>query len=91
MVRAKKIPLRQCLGCMESKPKKELIRVVRSKDGQISIDKTGKLAGRGAYICDDIQCFNKLKKKRGLNRAFSQEISEEIYEQLCGEIKGDEK
>lgn len=90
MARVRKIPLRQCLGCMESKPKKELIRVVKSKDGAINVDKTGKMAGRGAYVCDDIECFEKLRKKRGLNRAFGQQIADEIYDQLCGEIKSDE-
>ena len=90
-MKVKKIPLRQCIGCMTQKAKKELIRIVKTKDGEIKIDKTCKAAGRGAYICDNIECFNKLKKKRGLNKTFQQEVNEEIYDNLRKELTEDEK
>ena len=81
----KKIPMRRCLGCMESKPKKELIRIVKSQDGIISIDKTGKLNGRGAYFCDNKDCLDKLIKSGRLNKEFEMQISNETYEKLIKE------
>lgn len=86
-MKVKKVPLRQCIGCLISKPKKELIRVVKSKDGEIKIDFTGKAAGRGAYICNDVECLKKMRKKKALNKAFQQEISEEIYDTLHEELE----
>lgn len=86
-MKVKKVPLRQCIGCLTSKPKKELIRVVKNKNGEIKIDFTGKAAGRGAYICNDIECLKKMRKKRALNKAFQQEISEEIYDKLHEELE----
>jgi predicted RNA-binding protein YlxR (DUF448 family) len=83
----KKIPMRQCLGCREMKPKRELIRVVRSPEGEISLDFKGKLSGRGAYICPDPQCLEKAVKARALERAFSSRIPEEIYERLREEME----
>ena len=83
----KKIPMRQCLGCREMKPKKELIRVVRSADGTISVDFTGKLAGRGAYVCPDGACLKKAIKGRALSHAFSCEIPQEVYETLEKEME----
>ncbi len=83
----KKIPQRRCLGCNESKDKKELIRVVKNNLGEISMDLTGKKAGRGAYICHNIDCFKKAKKAKRIERAFSMQIDEEIYEKLQGEIE----
>ena len=74
--------LRMCVACREMKDKKNLIRIVKNKEGQISIDLTGKKNGRGAYICKDNDCFNKLKKQKLLNKAFKQNIDEEIYKQL---------
>lgn len=85
-MKVKKIPLRQCIGCIAAKPKKELIRVVKSKDGEIKIDFTGKAAGRGAYICNDMECLKKAQKKKALNKAFEQDISDEIYNQLSEEL-----
>lgn len=82
----KKIPLRMCVGCNELKPKKELIRLVKSKEGDISIDLTGKKAGRGCYICQDKQCFEKAKKQKRFNKAFKSDISDEIYNQLLEEL-----
>ena len=70
----KKTPMRQCLGCREMKPKRELIRVVRSPEGEISLDFRGKAPGRGAYLCPDPQCLKKAIKARALERAFSAQI-----------------
>lgn len=84
----KKIPMRQCLGCREAKPKKELIRVVRSPEGQISLDFKGKASGRGAYVCPDPRCLKKAIKARALERAFSAQIPQEIYERLESQMEG---
>ena len=84
----KKIPMRQCLGCREAKPKKELIRVVRSPEGQISLDFKGKASGRGAYICHDPQCLKKAIKSKALERAFSTQIPPEIYDKLNQQMEG---
>ena len=78
----KKIPLRKCIGCGEMKPKKELIRVVRSPEGEISIDRIGKKPGRGAYLCDDIACLLRAKKMHAIEHAFSCRIEASVYEQL---------
>ena len=83
----KKIPMRQCLGCREMKPKRELIRVVRSPEGEISLDFRGKSPGRGAYLCPDPQCLKKAVKARALERAFSAQIPEEIYARLEQEME----
>ncbi len=84
---AAKIPMRQCLGCREMKPKKELIRVVRTPEGEISLDFKGKMNGRGAYICPDGECLKKASKSRALERAFSCRIPDEIYERLKEEME----
>ncbi|ABR48827.1 protein of unknown function DUF448 [Alkaliphilus metalliredigens QYMF] len=86
-MKTKKIPLRKCLGCNEMKSKKELVRVVKNQDNDVKIDIKGKEPGRGAYVCDDKECFAKLKKTKGLNRAFRCDVSEEIYEGLVKEIE----
>ena len=83
----KKIPMRQCLGCREMKPKKELIRVVRSPEGDISLDFKGKASGRGAYVCPDSGCLKKAIKAKALERAFSCQIPQEIYEALEKEME----
>ena len=83
----KKIPMRQCLGCREMKPKKELIRVVRSPEGDISLDFKGKASGRGAYVCPNSQCLKKAIKAKALERAFSMQIPQEIYEALEQEME----
>ena len=80
----KKKPQRTCLGCNEKKDKNTLIRVVKSKEGEINIDKIGKMEGRGAYICNNIQCLENAIKKKRLNKTFDMDISEEIYEKLRG-------
>lgn len=82
----KKQPERTCMGCNEKKTKKELIRIVKNKENEISIDRTGKMPGRGAYICDDIQCLEKLIKSKKLEKVFDIKISNEIYEKLRGVI-----
>lgn len=83
----KKIPIRMCTGCRESKQKKELVRVVKSADGEISVDLTGKKSGRGAYICRDEKCLAKARKTRCFERAFGCEISGDIYDRLRAEIE----
>lgn len=82
----KKQPQRTCMGCNSKKDKKEFIRIVKNKEGQISIDKTGKQEGRGAYLCDDIQCLEKVIKSKRLEKVLDMKISEEIYENLRGVI-----
>ena len=74
--------MRTCLGCGEVKPKRELVRIVRGTDGNITLDRTGKAPGRGAYICDSKICAQKLKKNRRLNRQFSMPVSDELYDEL---------
>ena len=75
----KKIPMRQCLGCREMKPKRELIRVVRSPEGEVSLDFKGKKPGRGAYVCPSADCLKKATRSKALERALSAEIPEELY------------
>lgn len=88
----KKIPMRQCLGCREMKPKRELVRVVRSPEGEISIDLKGKKSGRGAYVCHELQCLKKAIKSKALERAFGAAVPEEIFEMLSEQMEGtDEK
>ena len=90
MMKTKKIPMRMCLGCGEMKPKRELIRVVKSKEGDISLDLTGKRSGRGAYICKSVECFEKARKARKFERSFSCMISEDIYNSMEGELRDNE-
>lgn len=82
----KSLPQRTCMGCNSRKDKKDLIRIVKNKEGVISIDKTGKANGRGAYICNNISCLEKAVKSKRLERVFETKISEEIYESLRGVI-----
>lgn len=86
----RKTPQRKCVGCNVSKDKKELIRVVKTTEGEISVDLTGKKNGRGAYICHDAECLKKAKKAGRLEKAFECQISEEIYQRLMQEIETDE-
>ena len=85
----KKIPMRQCLGCREMKEKRELIRVVRSPEGVISLDFKGKAPGRGAYLCRSAECLKKAVKSKALERAFSAQIPPEVYERLRGEMEAE--
>ena len=84
----KKIPQRQCMGCRERKAKKEMIRVVRCTDGTVQLDFSGKLNGRGAYICPDLQCLQKARKGRRLEKAFECSVPAEIYDRLETELNG---
>lgn len=83
-----KIPLRRCVGCRQMKPKRELIRVARVQEGDISLDLKGKKPGRGAYLCPQLECINKARKSAGLERSFSQKVSSEIYDSLLEQLKG---
>ena len=83
----KKIPQRQCMGCRERKPKKEMIRVVRGTDGTVSLDFGGKAPGRGAYICPDPECLKKAQRSKGLERSLEVEIPAEVYERLTREME----
>ena len=84
----KKIPQRQCMGCRERKAKREMIRVVRMTDGNVSLDFSGKLNGRGAYLCPDPQCLKKAQKAKSLERSLEVPIPEEVYNRLAGEMEG---
>ena len=84
----KKKPARTCMACNEQKEKQELLRIVRSKEGIIEVDLTGKKSGRGAYICRKEECLEKLIKSKRLERVFEKEISTELYESIRGVISG---
>ncbi|MDR1589592.1 MAG: YlxR family protein [Oscillospiraceae bacterium] len=83
----KKTPMRMCLGCREMKPKRELIRVVRSPEGVVSLDFKGKSPGRGAYLCRNADCLKRAVKSRALSRAFGAEIPEAVYTGLAGSLE----
>jgi predicted RNA-binding protein YlxR (DUF448 family) len=85
-MKVKKLPQRMCAGCMEMKPKKELIRIVRSKEGEVSIDLIGKKPGRGAYICRNEECLTKAFKTKRLDKNLEVKISDELYNKLKEEI-----
>lgn len=85
-MKVKKIPQRMCTGCMEMKPKKELIRIVKNKEGEVSLDLTGKKPGRGAYICRSKECFEKAFKTKRLEKNLEVKIDEAIYEKLKEEL-----
>ena len=88
--RKKKIPQRQCLGCNEHKPKSELLRVVRSPEGEISLDFTGKKSGRGAYICRSLDCLKKARKSRRIDRNLDCTIPDEVYDRMETELSENE-
>ena len=87
MVNAKKFPQRQCIGCGEMKNKRDLIRVLKTTDGQITIDATGRKNGRGAYLCPSMDCLKKAVKGKGLERSFKMAIPKEVYESLEKEME----
>lgn len=87
-MKTKKIPMRMCSGCRESKPKSELIRVVRTPEGNIIVDKTGKVSGRGAYLCKNEECFKKSVKSKALSRALEVNISDDVFLVIAKEING---
>ena len=82
----KKIPMRKCMGCNEMKPKRELIRAVKSPEGEISLDLTGKKSGRGAYICPDNGCFDKARKGKRIERALETKIPDAVYDEMLKEL-----
>ena len=84
----KKIPMRQCMGCRERKTKKEMIRVVRCTDGAVQLDFSGKLNGRGAYICPNSECLKRAIKSKALDRSLEVTIPQEIYDRLTAEMEG---
>ena len=83
----KKIPQRQCMGCRERKPKRDMIRVVRTPEGAVKLDFGGKMNGRGAYICPDPECLKKVRKSKALDRSLEVEIPEEVYDRLQKEME----
>ena len=82
----KKIPMRKCVGCGEMKPKKELMRILKTETGEFVVDAAGKKNGRGAYLCRSLSCFQSAVKSRGLERSFKQEIPQEVYDRLEKEM-----
>ena len=86
----KRLPQRQCAGCGERKDKKELIRVVRTPEGEICLDDTGRKNGRGAYICENIECLKAARKARRLEKSFACRIDDEVYDSMERELSGDE-
>ena len=88
--RTKKIPMRQCLGCNEHKPKIELLRVVRSPEGEISLDFTGKKSGRGAYICKSVKCLNKAVKSHRIDRNLECTVPDDVYDRMEKELAENE-
>ena len=86
----KKIPMRQCLGCRTMYPKKELVRIVRNNEGQVSLDFKGKMPGRGAYICNNSTCLGKAIKSQAIGRALDVTIPEEIFEILRAQMESNE-
>ena len=87
-MQTKKIPLRTCIACKEEMPKRDMLRIVRNAEGEIRLDFSGKLPGRGAYICDKEACIVKLRKYRLLNKNFSCDVPEEIYLRIEEEFRG---
>ncbi len=86
MAGVKKIPMRMCLGCGEMKPKKELIRAVKSPEGEISLDLTGKKSGRGAYVCPNAECLRLARKAKRFEKSFECRISDEVYDTMEREL-----
>ena len=86
-MKPRKIPMRMCVGCREMKPKAQLLRVVKPQEGEAHIDRTGKAPGRGAYVCDDIECLRKARKTKALERALETKIDEAVYDQLEANIQ----
>ena len=83
---SKQIPVRQCIGCREMKPKNEMVRIIRTPDNDICLDKTGRMNGRGAYICLSLDCYNNAVRSKAIERALKQEIPDDIYEAIGKEM-----
>ena len=81
-MQAKKVPQRQCIGCRESQDKKELIRIVKTKEGEILLDRSGRLNGRGAYLFDSRDCFEQSRRSNALNRTFKMNVQAEVYDEI---------
>jgi len=88
MPKVKKIPQRQCVGCREMKEKKALIRIVKSPEGEVSLDDKGRKPGRGAYVCPDVEGLRKARKSRALERAFETQIPPEVYDAMERQLGG---
>ena len=86
-MKTRKIPMRKCIGCQQVKEKRQLLRVVRDPEGNVSIDRSGRKSGRGAYLCEDLSCLEKAVKTRALERSLETEISSEVYESLRKELQ----
>ncbi len=86
----RKIPQRQCLGCNEHKPKSELLRVLRTPEGEILLDFTGRRSGRGAYICRDVACLRKARKSKRIDRSLECTVPEEVYDRMEAELSGED-
>ena len=89
-IKQKKIPLRQCLGCNEHRAKSELLRVVRTPEGEIVLDFTGKKSGRGAYICKNVSCLKKARKSGRIGKSLDCVIPDEVYDRMESELAGNE-
>jgi predicted RNA-binding protein YlxR (DUF448 family) len=89
--KVKKVPQRKCISCQDRDSKKELMRIVKNKDGEIFVDKTMKANGRGAYICKSEECIKKAIKSKALNKAFKMEIPDEVYDSILSELDSDDK
>ena len=83
----KKIPMRTCIGCREMKPKPELMRVVRTPDGEVTLDLTGRKNGRGAYVCKNKECLQKIRKRKALSNAFGMPVEDTVYENIEKEFE----
>lgn len=88
-MQVKRVPLRMCTGCGQMKPKRELVRVVKSAEGEISLDLTGRKPGRGAYVCKDLACLKKARKSRRIEKSFALRIPDEVYDRLEKEMTDD--
>lgn len=88
-MKQKKVPLRKCSGCSQMKPKKELVRVVRSPQGEVSLDLDGRKAGRGAYVCPNTDCLNKARKAKRFERSLEVSIPDEVYQSMENALKSD--
>ena len=86
-MKQKKIPLRKCNGCGEQKDKRELVRIVKNADGEINLDLTGKMAGRGAYICPNAECLKMARKSKRIDKAFETAVPDEVYEKIEEQLK----
>lgn len=91
MQKPKKIPMRKCAGCGVQLPKRELIRVVRTPEGEVKADPTGKTGGRGAYICGDLKCFERIRKTDRLSRVLEAPVGSEVYDALAALIRPEEQ